>query len=252
MRTFLLLLLVACGDSTPAAPDATPDAATPDAPPVDPRYDLSCATVPWPTTAPDPITLSGTVGDFSTALGTGVAGALVESIRPSDDTVVGSATTDAMARYTLTLATGGQAIERYTRITRDGQVTSYEYPPFALFRDFQGIYLWTMPPAGRDSMAAMAQVTLDPTKGIVGIEIADCIGLSIAGATVTSPSGTVVYNDDRGFPDPSLTATSVSGQVMIWNVDPGPIDVDITYGGTFRQRTIKSFADSFVWSTRHP
>ncbi len=247
--SFALLLLAGCGDDTAVTPDA--EVAPPDALP---EYDLSCEGVTLPTTSPNPLLLGGTVNDFSDEQGAGVTGALVEAYLTSDDSLQSSSTTAGDFRYSLSIPTGGTAVAHYKKITKTGTVTSYEYPPFPLWANQPNIGIWTMSEDGRDAMAELAGITLDADLGVVGVLALDCVGVPMAGVTVTSPSGTVVYHDDDGFPDPTRTQTGPTGQAMVWNADPGDLEIGLQeYEGVgFRDWAVGVYADSFTWMPRHP
>lgn len=245
------LLVAACGgDDAAVMVDAAPE----DPPDALPAYDLSCESASLPTTSPDPLVLGGDVRDFSTAQAVGVEGALVEAYLTDDDSLQSSFTTAANFRYSLSIATGGNAVAHYKKITKAGMVTSYEYPPFPLWQSQPSITIWTMSEDGRDDMAELADVTLDPAKGFVGVLALDCVGVPMAGVTITSPSGTVVYHDDAGFPDPARTQTGPSGQATVWNADPGEIVIALEEyeGVTFREWPVGVYADGFTWMPRHP
>lgn len=172
-----------------------------------------------------------------------------------DGSVEGTSTTAADFTYSLSIVTGGVAADRFKRITKTGYVSSYEVPPFPLFQNYPDIGIWTMSTAGRDTMASLAEVTLDPATGLLAFLVLDCTGQRMAGATLTSQpaAGQIVYLDESFLPDPQLTATSASGEVMLFNVPPGDVEVTIVHEATtFRPRTVPSYADSFVYATRHP
>src|SRR5262245_52441060 len=143
MRTLPICLLVAvigCGDDSQLAADAaSPDSPTIDAPMADAappdayNYDFSCISTPWPTTAPDPIDLGG--GVFEPPTNGAVADVLVQVVARGNDSVLGANTSDSTGHYDLQIATGGVALDSYKKQTKSGYLDSYEFPPFALFRN---------------------------------------------------------------------------------------------------------------------
>ena len=241
----LLLLSAGCaGDDEPGDPNSDL-----------PDYDLSCASTAWPTTAPDPLLVAGTVRELATASQSGVADALVEAILAADGSVEDSDVSTAGFAYSLSIPTGQIAADRFQRVSKSGYVTSYTWPPFALYAEEPNSTAWTMSNAERAMQALLSGITLDPTRGILSVLVLDCSGVPMAGATVSlaGQGVTVVYQDELGAPDPSAAQTSASGLVTIFNVSPGSVQVTVNWQGTiFRPRTVQMFADSFGFSSRHP
>lgn len=242
---------IGCGDDTQVTPDAQlPDAPVIDAPMVDASppdaapLDFSCIGVPWPSTAPDPIGLGGTVVEppaFSL-----VVGAAVEALRRSDDSSLGATSTSTTGRFSLAIPTGGNALDAYLHTSKTGYLDNYTFAPFPLFMNQQDVSVFLTRPA-----TTIYGVTVDPAKALVGTIVFDCTGQRVGGATVTltPPGGTIVYCDD-----PNLTETCDAGGIGIVNAEPSTqYDVHIVaHGHTYRTWTIKTYANSFSWALRFP
>jgi hypothetical protein len=215
--------------------------------------DFSCAGVAWPTTAPDPLSVTGRVTD-PVAM-TNAGGAAVEIHKASDDSVLAMGAAASNGIFAFNLATAGAAPTIYRKATLAGHVDGYTYDPFADYDGSQsgrGIYAPT--PASRDTYYAAAGIANDPTKGTVLVEILDCTRLPVYGATVMAPGiAKAIYLDDGGAPSATATATGSPGVVVLLGVPPGPIDVTIHAGSVvFRTWPIKSTANAFGYSPRLP
>ena len=110
-RWLWVAALAACGGSSSKTP-------MPDAP-----------------SAPAMITISGTATSRSLSGTTPVSGAMVGAFK-SDDTMVAMTTTDASGNYSLTVPTGGVALDGYVKASMSGYLDTYLYAPAPLTADF--------------------------------------------------------------------------------------------------------------------
>lgn len=87
------------------------------------------------------------------------------------------------------------------------------------------------PTAEIEAGADAAGVTLDGTKGIIGFSVLGPAGTT---AELSPASGTLVYQDENGDADPSLTGTveGVVGMGTFWNVEPGDYDLSYSHPDT--------------------
>jgi hypothetical protein len=162
----------------------------------------------------------------------------VAAHRRSDDAVVATVLTDNASIYTLLVPTSGVPFDGYLRTEYAPYVPARFYPSRPFFDDWdpfarRNIPLFMSPWSVYQSMAGGAGVTLNPTKGILYIMIAECSERSLEGATASlSPtSGTLLYTDGDGDPDPSIAATGNLGDVWVYNVDPGDVVLSAEYLG---------------------
>ncbi|MEI7895106.1 MAG: hypothetical protein WCI05_18565 [Myxococcales bacterium] len=83
-------------------------------------------------------------------------------------------------------------------------------------------------------LAAATGRSVDPTKGILGISIQDCLGRYAAGVQFSidrSFEGPVVYTMDE-LPDVTRTETAGDGNAILLNVEPGPVSVRAVLSAT--------------------
>ncbi len=261
MRWLLALaLLAACGGGSGSGDDVPGD----DQPPGDAKRDsaidvtelagdFSCATVPWPATAPDPLSVIGRVTDPVGA--TNVGDATVEIHKRSDDSLVVSGTAASNGIFAFNLATGGTAPAIYRKATIAGRLDGYTYdpyPPFDTNHPNRGIYAPTA--ANRDTYYAAAGIAADPAKATVLVEIFDCLDLQVYGATIDAPGAAkVIYLDDNGAPSAAQFSTGSPGVAVALNVPPGPADITVHAGSVvYRAVPVTSRANSFLYAPRLP
>jgi hypothetical protein len=203
---------------------------------------FDCLGDPLPTTAPNPITVSGQArADFFSP--TGLSAALVAAFATGSADSIGLDTTDAGGQYSFTLATGGVPLNGYVRVSKGGYVTTYGYPAVPLAANtVQSLLVPTS--AEIDLVEFATGVTQAAGNGLIGVVVADCDGTPIQGATVAvNVSGTVRYNSGS-TPSSSATSTAADGVAYVFNVAAGDVIVSATGGGhVLRAHTINARAD---------
>lgn len=204
--------LVACGGGGDGD-----DAPTPDSPP-----------------AAQMITLSGTAQTISIGGTDPAEGVLVEAFRNSaDTTVVTSATTDAQGNYTLTVETGGVALDGFIKATKSGLVDTYLYPDKPLGEDFDRASVNMVSSNTLELLAnTLCRADQDAAKGVIAALVFDAADVEVAGATISaSPAPTdTCYNGSNGLPDNNATATAVDGIGYMFNIT-GDVTVSTTVTG---------------------
>lgn len=222
------------------------------APDVAARYDFSCHGRPLPTSAAERVTLRGFTNDSYT--GGALAGVMVDLFAKNSDVILDATASDAGGSLAFELSTKHAPVDHYTRMTRDGHVTSYVYPARPLVADTSNVFFPVLPPSWRAELADFAGVDVDPSRGIVAVIVTDCSGERVEGAAVTfdPPADAVAYWDPT-FTDASATETTVNGHAWGFNVPAGIVQATITIGGvTYRDWPVKSFADGRTMSWRAP
>src|SRR5579859_8061886 len=102
MKTLgLVLLLAACGGGT-SHPGGTADSAVQS----DSRVFMDA-----PPNVPAMLTIAGTATDSSQNSTTPLAGVAITLKNRTDDSMLGSATSDAQGKYTMTVTTGGHVVD---------------------------------------------------------------------------------------------------------------------------------------------
>lgn len=277
--TLLLAPIAACGGDDgggivpdaeiadgPAAPDAEVPDAEPTAPPdAAPPADLACANDPLPTTASDPIIISGNAYTASTAGQAALQGAIAEAFQVGSATVLASDTSDVDGLYTLTIPNSGMApIDGYVKGTFSPAGTykdTYLYPPFPLAADTDQAPLLFITPSTMNLLGFVSGTSQSTSHGFFGVLVIDCAGNPVAGATVSvSPSSStagavtkIVYVGDNNIPDQALTSTGANGLAFVFNVPTGDVVVDaMTDGGSLREHTVTSTADAITTTAVAP
>jgi hypothetical protein len=217
----VLAAAAACGSPSKGAPDGAtpadshrmpdaeapsgPDASFADAPSA---VDLSCLGKAPPATAPDPFTVQGTVFAVDHYQLGPIAGATVTLHRRSDDGVIATAATTASdGTYSISVATGGAAIDAYYTIDASGEVSSRIDPGDPITT---GYYAFAAV-ASSDEIArwyADAGVPYAESASPLISVVVDCNHAAIVGATVAvAPAAQVTYyNSVASHWDPGETA----------------------------------------------
>lgn len=260
----LLFTLGACGgsSSTPDAPGGNGADAGIDATPADAGGPFDCLGKPLPTTAPANVTISGTTEQVTLGGAQPLPSTMVAAYPNAGGAPIATATSDATTgNYSLSAPTGGTPLDGYVlgRHAASGSTTyldTYLYPPHPLTADqTQGVIL--MLTSGSNgtlsALSGLAGVTQDENKGVIGLIVADCNGMPLAGAMVTSePMGTVKY-DSGSLPSGDATATAADGRAYIFNVTPGTVNVRATINGmTLRAHDVNARAHAVTTTVIQP
>ena len=251
---FLLVVLVACSPST------TDNQSNPDAHvTVDskggggsdafvfmdaPAGPFGCLGQPVPTTAPDPVALSGTATTLSGTTSVPAPGVKVQALHISDNSAItASVTTDSSGAYSLSLPTGGNALDVYLRASKSGDRDTTVFPATNLFADSTGGEVVIITQSDFDFLAQLSNKSQSSSKGAVGVIVTDCDGTVLQGAVITTqPSVPVVYVNN-GTPDTSATSTDATGVGLVFNVPAGSVTLSATVNGmTLRSHTINAIA----------
>lgn len=229
-RLSLLILLAGC-DS--AVVGGSPDAATPSfdpgsvtgTPQPEPSPpDFVCLSHVPPTTAPDPLSVAGTVLAMTNGSLVPVPAVELQVFRDGQPVVLGTTTTDAAGVFSIgSVASGGHPLRAYLKATKLGFRTTFLYPPFPMSASATAVPLPTITDAAFATLASSFGVAQDDRKnGVLLVAVADCKGNPVAGATLqishgSSPAGTI---HDLG-----------GGQYIVFDVPDGKTHVSATYNG---------------------
>ncbi len=248
-----LLACAACGDNAAQPIDADHFPRSPDAAGDASMVALGCSGQSLPTTAPDPVTISGTAIEV-TAVGTvPTAGVKIETFDTgAPTTATGTATSGAQGADSISLATGGVPINGYERATKTGYVTSYGFAATPIYQD----YVSNAPIVTAATIAQLesaASVTAADGKALLSVRAIDCAGTAIAGATIaTDPAGMLFYADN-GAPSAQATQTDASGVAYVFDVDVGDVTVSAQLGSiALRSHVVKAFANEPTFADIQP
>jgi hypothetical protein len=275
MRSALLALAIAvaaCGPSSishnngdgggsPDSPPGTPDSAPPDAPipPADAPviiiggHNFSCMGIAPPTTAPDPLSISGTITEGQSM--TAASGAMVQAHKADGTTVGSSTTTSGSGSFTLSVPTGGSALDGYVEVQASGELNAYVYPAAPMHMSFSNFSDTLLASSDLGLAATVAGAPApDSSKAFIGVVITDCDNMPIKGATVTfSPMPAAVGYTSGGLPSTSASATDNDGLALGFNAPAGMITVGASYMGvSLHAHIVKGYANGLTETIVHP
>ena len=231
--SMLLVGLAACGGG--GGGGGGPDGSvTPDSPP-----------------APAMLTISGTASSIGLTGTTPEQGVAITVYKASDDSVLGTATSDATGAYSITATTSGSAIDGYLKASKTGFKDTYLYPPTPLSTDFAKATVLLLTANNWDLVnGTLLGETQAAGSGWVGFLVVDDLTAQtpIMGATgTTTPAGKIHYNGMQGLPQAQATSTAADGIVYAVNVAAGDVTVNAAKSGlTFKSHTIKARPDQIT------
>ena len=200
---------------------------------------------------PATLTISGTASSIGLSGTTPQAGVAITVYKASDDSVIGTATSDAAGAYSITATTSGSAIDGYLKATKTGFKDTYLYPPAPLSADFAGAPVLLLDSSTWNNVnSLLLGETQAAGNGWVALIVVDNITAQtpIMGATVTTtPAGKIHYNGSQGLPQAQATSTAADGIAYSVNVAAGDVTVNAAKSGlTFKSHTIKARADQIT------
>jgi hypothetical protein len=242
VRTFAVMLsLAAAGCSFPEKQLVAGDA---------PGGPFECLGTPLPSTADMQVTIGGTVTNpFS---GNKLPGASVQAFLVGVPAAIFTTMTDANGAFSHDQGTGNVPRNAYLKTTLNGYLDTYFYPAVPIVHDYTtDIQLQTT--ADLTTLAMVAQVTVDATKGQLLIIVTDCNGTPLSGATITTtPAGTTRYFVE-GAPSPTAVATDMSGVAYVANLPAGNTTLNASVAGmALRQHNFDVVAGAFVQTDIQP
>lgn len=256
----LISVLVACGgggkSNTPdsGVPDSPPpDMPPPDMPPDMPALDFSCMGNPDPTTAADPIVISGTTSELTMSGPVALKGVTVDTFKAGTQNRVDRVVSDDTGAFTTgNIVTGGAALDGFLDASDPvGQMQATEYrssilfPPTPLADNTANVPVLMISAQTFALLSGplVANVQQDDTKnGVLVVAVTDCANTPISGATlsVKQASADVGTQYDLG----QLSAQA-AGIFFVFNVPDGSTEIGATFDGkTFRAHNVIAFKTS--------
>jgi hypothetical protein len=233
------------------APPGTADAGPPDAfVPVPDAGPYTCLGQPLPTTAPNPISVSGntftlTLGGTQALAGTPVALFVGASM-------IASASANGSGAFTMNVPTNGAPVDGFLRAQSGGYLDTYLYPPAPLAESTTAAQMLLLDSSTFGTLQSLAGVTQQSGKGFVIVLVLDCQGKPVGGATVTAASGSVRY-DSGGQPSSNASSTDTDGLAYVFNTTAGNVQVGASVGGmTFRAHTLNARANVITTTVVQP
>lgn len=244
-----MLALAACG-SDQAQPDASIkliDAAIDakvwqDAPP-GPTYDLSCLDEAAPTTAADPIKISGTTSTLTMSGAMAVPNVDVDVFEVNNATALATVTSDANGAFaTGDIATAGTPINGYVRAMEPDYRSTYMYPGTVVATDLSAVPVIVVSNDTFGILTSITQTTqMDDVNGAIVVLVTDC------SATPTPIKGATVAIEQNGSSVGSVLdlgglIAQAAGTFFVFNVPDGETQVKVTYDGkAFPARTVTAY-----------
>jgi len=192
------------------------------------------------------ITIGGTAKDNGQSSSTPLAGVAITLKNRVDDSMIASATSDAMGKYSMTVPTSGHVVDAYILATKSGYTDAAAFPaaPFAADNPKADSNLVT---TGNFSLL-MLYTGQQSSNGIIIAEILDANSMPVAGATAASTpaAGSYLYSDANGTPA-SLPSTNTDGVAFLVNVPPGAVTISaMKSGNTFKSHSVAAKANTFT------
>jgi hypothetical protein len=180
-------------------------------------------------------------------------GIAVTAYKASDDSVVATGSSDGSGNFTLTITTGGVALDGYLEAVGSSYLPTYLYPPKPLTADFSGATVELLTMQLLSEAATFGSTDQTAGDGFIGAEVLDASGAEVAGAVMTSSSGKVEYDTTGLLPSSTATSTGSDGRSYVFSVTPGSITVGATKSGTtFSSHTIKAYANAVTETIIEP
>ena len=212
---------------------------------------FDCLGAPLPTKAEMQVTIAGHVIDPFT--GTPAPGATIQAFLVGvPQSPIFTTMSDATGAYSQDQGTGSTPKNAYLKVTLNGFVTTYLYPPAPIVRDFPAD-IQVLTNTDLQTLSNVAEVAIDSTKGLAFVAVSDCNGTPLSGATITTtPPATIRYFAE-GAPVPAAVATDMTGIALIFNVQPGNTTIGAAVlGMTLRSHNFDTVAGALMQTEVQP
>ncbi len=194
------------------------------------------------TTDATTITVSGTADAI---VGESIKGAANISVQLFNGSTAGQiVVSDGSGNFAFDpVATNGSALDLTVEATGSGERTDFVIPAAPLVADQPGVPVLAIPPATFSELAMLAGTPQGSGQGAFGLQVSDCAGTPIAGATFSIQQG---GSNVGGTPfDVSALSSAAAGLYFVFSIPPGTTTVIATVEGhAFRTRTLTSVADA--------
>jgi hypothetical protein len=230
-----------------------PDGGAPDS--GTPGFDFSCVGAASPTSAPNPLSLGGTLTDLTS--GNGQAGITAEAHLVAGDALLGTTTTNTAGAYSLSIANpSASPVDAYLQFTPPGAgpLRTFLYPPEPFSANATALDSSTTNTTTLSLLYGLAGMSLNAADGTSLVLVTDCAGAPIPGATVgfSPAAGRVVYLSN-GLPSTGATETDLTGLALGLNVPPGNSTITASFQGTsLKSHVILIRGGSITQTSIHP
>lgn len=207
------------------------------------------APTPDGSNVPAMVIVSGVVSEITAQGRVPTAGVSLSAFKEGGTTALATGTSDASGNFSLSIPTGGVALDGYVLAHIPNYMDTYLYPPAPLTAD-RTVPVFILKPATFGAAGALAQVSQTAGKAWIGVQAIDASDMTVGGVVVTStPAGTVRYNGANGLPTNAAgaTMTQMDGIAYIFNATPGTVSVSAAKSGaTFHTHNVNARADQIT------
>ncbi|MEO8701478.1 MAG: hypothetical protein ABI867_15635 [Kofleriaceae bacterium] len=201
---------------------------------------------PAPTTATNPVLLTGTASDInvSSQMLEPVADATIKAFKAGVTAPAAMTTSDAGGAWSLSVASAGAPVNAFVEATKADHRTVRIYPPQDLDASLDNIPTLLLANTTFGLLVQfVAMTTQTAGNGTVGLTVLDCANTPISGATISVKQNDVeLVTADNTFDTSGL---GQGGAFLVFDLPPGETVVSATFNGmTFRAHTIDVVADT--------
>jgi hypothetical protein len=173
-----------------------------------------------PTTAPDPLILSGLLNQLGSA--SVLPGAIIELHRRSDGVLISSTNSDANGLFTFSIVTGGVPFDGYLVINLSGYLLTQAYWSRPLTNNLSSTYT-ILSPTSLAQLFLFSGSSMQPNTGLSEVAFSDCVGFKVPDAAILAfQNGSSVGNAVQLSP----------GLAWILNVPLGSTNIEAVAEGT--------------------
>jgi hypothetical protein len=209
---------------------------------------------PAQTRSSEPFRITGTTVNINVLGGTSPRGGVEVEVSTMLDGPPMVATSSASdGRYALSVPSSGHAFDAFFALRRGGYLPSLLVPDGPIDSDITDLYSPVTTEQALASLYVFHGIARDAHAGTLGIMVLDCDGEPVIDArvSITPAPAALVYTDDSGSPNGSLTSTRSAGIVYALNVPVGTVSVTASKTGeAFLTHQVPVLDNSHVMGTR--
>jgi len=212
----------------------------------------SCVGARPPATAPQLVTLGGTVRDPENL--SPVIAASVQLQTAPTGSVIASTVTDLNGHFSFDVNTNGAPVTGLDiHISATGFVDSYYFPSRPIAADIELDIVSLLTTSEASTLFSDAGLTMTSGDGHILMSISDCNEMPLPGGTLASaPAGTIRYFNGI-IPAQSATMTGPGGVVLDANLVPGNVTLTaMDDGHTYPQVQVSVVANAFTVTDLQP
>lgn len=203
-----------------------------------------------PANAPAMVMVTGTAEEITATGRTPQADVMIAAYKEGDQTPLAMTMSGADGTYTLTIPTGGVALDGYLLAKKSGLKDTYLYPPAVITADIPNAPVLLLSPTTFGIAPTLARATQDDGKGFIAMMVVDATQAPVGGATISvTPmgAGEIRYNNQDGLPNEDPVLTHTDGIAYVFNANTGDLTVGATKSGsTFTAHRVNARPDQLT------